>query len=217
MAIKIIRSIFGTLFLLAAIAGAAATVYLCRYADTARPVIEDSGPGSPTDVLRSFFTALEQKNWDKAYSYLSNYSTLGLENEPEDAISAMFWNVQRDAWRFQIAGGYEMDGQNLTKRATVTSVDLSPLAPIIHERVQEKLEQAVEEARLESDIYDDTGAYREDLVYAALEQAVAESIRDVSPYTYTRELTMRLSYADGRWLVAADNELLSALTGGAVR
>ena len=145
---KIIRSVFGSIFLLFAICAAAATGYLCVYADAAQPVVEDQGPGSPTDVLQSFFDSLEAKDWNRAYSYLSNYSTLGLENEPEDAVSAMFWNVQQEAWRFQIADGYEMNGQNLTKRATVTSVDLSPLAPQIHDRVQEILEEAVESARV---------------------------------------------------------------------
>ena len=217
MVIKIIRYCLGTLFLLLAIGTAVATAYVCRYADTAKPVVEDYGPGSPTDVLQSFFTCLETKDWEGAYSYLSNYSTLGLENEPDDAVSAMFWKVQQDAWHFQIADGYEMNGQNLTKRAVVTSVDLSPLVPQIHAQVQETLEKAVEDARLESDVYDDDGNYREELVYAALEDAVRDAVQDVSPYTYTRELTMRMSYLDGRWLVAADNELLTALTGGAVR
>lgn len=214
---KILRNVLGSVFLLLAVIGACATFFLCRYADTARPMIEDGVPGSPTDVLRSFFNALERKDWDRAYSYLSNYSTLGLEAEPEDAIGAMLWNVQQEAWRFQIAEGYEMNGQNLAKRATVTSVDLSPLAPKIHDLVQRKLEAAVEEARLESDVYDEDGNYKEALVYSALEQAVAEAIQDVSPYTYTRDLTIRMSYVDGQWLVNADNDLLSALTGGAVR
>ena len=214
--VRIIRLVLAAVFFCAALAVACVTVQVCIHAEAADPVIEDTGPGSPTETLESFLACLKAGDYPGAYGYLSNYSTLGLEAEHTDPVSALFWEKMRSSWEFTVAEGHEMEGLLLTKRITVRSLDFKPVVPLVHDRVQQLLEQDVEEARLKSDVYNDDGSYKEELVRAAMDVAVREAVADVSPYYVTRELTVKLSYQGGRWLIAADQELISALTGGAV-
>lgn len=206
------RKIVASLFTLLAIASAAATLYLCVFARQAVPYIED-GPDGPTAALESFFSQLEEKAFPRAYAYLSNYDSLGLENTPADPVAARLWAAQQDVWRFTVEDGYEMDGARLTKRAAADCLDGSAVMDRVGTLVQDKLAKAVEEARLKSEIYDENGAYREDLVRAALNTSLDEALSDLSPYIYTRGLLIRMEYLDGKWLIAADAELIGALTG----
>lgn len=207
------KKIIASLFTLLALAAAAFTLYLCAYAQQAVPYVED-GPDGPTAALESFFSRLEEKSFPLAYAYLSNYASLGLENTPEDPAAARLWAAQQDVWNFSVEAGYEMDGVRLTKRASADCLDGRAVMELVGPMVQDKLAKAVEEARLLSEVYDENGDYREDLVRAALDAALDELLSDPSPYIYTRSLVIRMEYVDEKWLVAADTDLIAALTGG---
>lgn len=208
------RKVIATLFTLLALAAATFTLYLCAFAEQAVPYVED-GPEGPTAALESFFSNLEEKAFSNAYTHLSNYASLGLENTPADPVAARLWAARQDVWHFSVEDGYEMDGIHLTKRAAADCLDEGAVMDRAGALVQEKLVQAVEEARLKSEVYDEEGNYREELVRAALEASLDEVLSDVSPYIYTRALVIRLEYVNGKWLVAADAGLIGVLTGGA--
>ena len=214
---NIVKRIFAVLFFLAAIAAAVYAVHVIRYADAAELQVNDDEPGGPTERLEVFFGALEEKDFPAAYACLSNYSTLGLENAPEDDIAALFWKAQQDVWDFEILPGHEMNGTKLTKHVRVTCLDAAAISALIGEDVQDRLAAVVEEATAESDVYDENGDYKAEILETALHEAAAEAIKTAPSHTYTREIVMHLEYADGQWLIAADNNLLSALTSGAVR
>lgn len=207
------KKVIASLFTLLALTAAALTLYLCAYALQAVPYIEDGAEG-PTAALESFFTKLEEKDFPGAYTYLSNYTGLGLENIPLDPVAARLWTARQGVWRFSVEDGYEMDGVHLAKRATVDCLDEKTVMDRVGARVQEKLEQAVEEARLKSEVYDGEGNYREDLVRASLDASLDELLADLSPYIYTRDLVIRLENVNGKWLIVADAALIDALTGG---
>lgn len=207
------RKVIASLFTVLALAAAAFTLYLCAFAQQAVPYVED-GPDGPTAALESFFSYLEEKSFPLAYTYLSNYAGLGLENTPADPAAARLWAAQQDVWSFSVEDGYEMNGVYLTKRAAVDCLDGRAVMELVGPLVQGKLARAVEEARLLSEVYDGNGEYREDLVRAALEASLDELLADPSPYVYTRSLVIRMEYVDGKWLVAADADLIAALTGG---
>ena len=207
------RKFVASLYTLLAFAAAVFTLYLCAFAQHAMPYIEE-GPEGPTAVLESFFSHLEEKDFPGAYVYLSNYASLGLENTPTDPTAARLWAARQEVWRFSVEDGYEMDGTHLTKRAAVDCLNERVIMDLVGARVQDKLAKAVEDARLKSEVYNEDGTYREELVHAALDASLEELLADLSPYIYTRSLVIRLENVDGKWLVAADADLISALTGG---
>ena len=211
------RKFFAVLLTALALSAAGSTLFLCSYAEEVRPYVED-GPGGPSEVLDRFFDCVERQDWDGARRYLAGNASLGLETPPAEPLSARFWTAQAAARRCAAAEGYEMEGTRLLKRAEVSAPDYGAVPPRLHARVQELLAEAVENARLKEDVYDETGAYRPELVLAALETAAGELLdAGVEPYAASKALTVRMNYQDGGWRVLPDGDLSAALTGGAVR
>ena len=212
----IIRKIIGALLILASLAVTAQGVWVCTYAAKAEPYIEDGADG-PSATLDHFLSALARQDWDSAYSDLYNYSSLGLENPPEDELSRMYWDAQLAAWDLTALDAGEMSGTKMVRRVTVRCLNLDAISEEVGRRVQAMLEEKVRNAYLKSDVYDETGAYKQELAYDALHTATREVLADTAPYSYTQECTLILHFYDGRWLVEVSPAFISALTGGAVR
>ncbi|MBQ7143852.1 MAG: hypothetical protein IJR65_01685 [Oscillospiraceae bacterium] len=211
---NIVKRIFAVLLFLLALFTAAVAYHLIVHAQDAKLKVDDA---APTARLEAFFDALEARDYPAAYACLSNYGSLGLENAPDDPIAALLWEAEQDNWDFEILPDHEMNGAELMKRVRITALDTAALTAPIGEKVQEKLAAVVENATTNEEVYDEDGNYRTELLETALREAAEEAFADAAAHTVTREITVRLSYADGEWLIAADNQLLSALTSGAVR
>ena len=212
----VVRKIIGAFLILAALAAAGSGVWVCAYALRAEPYIEGGADGAAA-ALDDFLSCLEQKDFDGAYDLLYDYSSLGLESPPEDELARMYWDAQTAAWDFTVAEGGEMQGTQTAGRVTVRCLDLDAIAADVGARVQTILAEKVENARLRSEVYDDSGAYREDVAYDALYTATRDVLSDTAQYAYTQECSVLLRYAEGRWLVEPSPAFLSALTGGALR
>lgn len=213
---KLVRKIIGALLILAALAAAGGGVWICAYALRAEPYIE-GGETDAAAALDSFLACLERQDFDGAYDLLCDYSSLGLESPPEDALARMYWDAQLACWDFAALEGGEMQGTYMDRRVTVRCLDLDAIAADVGVRVQALLAEKVADARLRSEVYDENGAYREDVAYDALYAATADVLSDTSKYAYTQECPLRLRYIGGRWLVETSPAFLSALTGGALR
>ena len=92
-------------------------------------------------------------------------------------------------------------------------MDVTSVTAVLKDRSQALLEQRVEEAENLEDVYDEKLQYREDFVmdvlYDAAEMALKEDAKMI-----TTELTLNLSYQNEQWWIAADRELLDAISGG---
>lgn len=180
------------------------------------PAVESAGGvGAAGTVLEEFFDCLK-KNDREGAAALTAEGTAPLP-APEESRSALLWKAQQSCWQFEVLPGFEDAGAQLGKKARVTAPDLSLARERILSLVQSRLEQALDAAELKSEVYDKEGKYREELVFSFLEEALSETAADLTPYNSTREVTVKLSYIDGKWRVLAEGELISALTGGAVR
>ena len=214
---SVVKRILAVVFFLLALGSACGAAGLARYAMKAKPMVPDEGPGGLTETVQQFFDALSREDWEAAYSYLGNYNSLGLEAIPEDRVAARFWQVQKDTWRFTVHPGYEVAGTRVTKQVTVRCLDVNAVAAPLGDAVQAILTEAVEQARLKSEVYEEDGTYREELVLAALDASVEDALKHTAEHTFDRELTVYLRYLDGSWKIDADTELLGVLTGGAFR
>ena len=194
---------------------AAFTIGLCTFAVLATPPAEEF-VGDPEGRLQSFFQSIKAEQWDTAYGYLYSYTGLGLEQAPEDEMSALFWEAQKAAWDFQLHTGLERDGIYLKKQVTVGALDMAAMRAAIAARVQVLLAEAVENAKFKSDVYDDSGDYRPEVTAAALRQAETEVLREADQFRVSRALTVAMRYFDGDWYVDSAEELVTALTSGAV-
>jgi len=212
----VIRKIIGALLILAGLAVAGCGVWVCSYALDAEPFIDDA-EGGPTETLEHFLSCMERKDWDGAYADLYNYSSLGLETPPEDELSRLYWDAQLAALHFTAEEGSEMSGTRMIKRVTVRCLNLDAISEDIGKQVQVILEDKVRNAYLKSDVYDESGAYKEDVAYAALYEATRYVLSDTSPYATAQECTLILHFTEGRWRVEVSPAFISALSAGAAR
>ena len=212
----VIRKIIAALLILASFAAACVGVQICIHAMNSEPYIED-GEDGPTATLDRFLSCMEKRDWEGAYSYLYNYSSLGLETPPEDEMSRLYWDAQMDALEIRALEGTEAHGTRFDRRVTVRTLDLDAIAVDIGKRVQEILAEKVENAYLKSDVYDENGDYREDIAFQALNDATREILSDTAKYAYTQECSVSLCFSEGRWFVEVSPAFISALTAGAAR
>ena len=200
------------LCLAAGLCALAGTLFL--RAETMETPVTDA-PEGPGAVLEEFFACLEAKDWEGAAALTADGAAP--VPTPTESRSALLWAAQQKCWRFEIAPGYEDSLGSLGRRVTVTAPDLGLIRESVLAFIQSGLEQTLEAATFKSEVYDEAGSYREELVFDFLEKALKETVGDLSPYCRTREMTVRLIWTDGKWRVKADGEIAAALTGGAVR
>ena len=92
-------------------------------------------------------------------------------------------------------------------------MDVTSVTAVLKDRSQALLEQRVEEAEDLEDVYDENLQYREDFVMDVLYDAAVMALKEDAK-TITAELTLNLSYQNEQWWIAADRELLDAISGG---
>ena len=214
---RIAAALFMALSLTAAFSAAA----LCFRPQPAAAASAERGPfagqnaqEASLEVFDGFIHALEQKDWTGADGYLSGGS-LGLDREPEDSFAAALWNAQRDAWEFSASDDPEPDGQTMSLRCTVRTLDYSSLPDRLRPAVDRLLEEEAKTAALRSDIYDENGEYRNDLLAGCLDRALRTVLGDPGAFAVKKEVTLRAAYSDGQWRILPDGGLAEALTGGA--
>ena len=173
-----------------------------------------AAPEISTEVFDGFVFSLSGKDWAGADGYLSEGS-LGLDREPEGSFAAALWNAQQDAWEFSAPGDPVLTGQTLSRRYEVRTLDYSSLPDRLRPAMDGLLEEEARAASLRSDIYDENGEYRSDLLEKCLDQALETVLGDPDAFAVTKELTLRAEYSGGQWRILPDEGLADALTGGA--
>ena len=101
------------------------------------------------------------------------------------------------------------EGDEAALGVTVSMLDMDSLAAALNESVNERLAAAVEAARLSSDVYDEDRRFRSELVRAAFSEALGEAA--VPQSGSGADLTARLHYEDGVWLLDNAEELTRSL------
>lgn len=208
------RKLLSVLFGLVALALAGLAVSLCVYAGNHQAVIPD-GEGGPTETLSHFLGCLQTGDWAGAESLMDGGS-LGLAESPDTEINTMFWEEQRQSWDFQIEEGYTLVGAEVQKTVQVSGMAPEDMAVPLQTQVQEILRLRTEEARLASEVYDENGAFRDEVAYQALTDAATMLLTDSASYCRRQNVTVRLRYdkALGQWRILPSEELLRAMTGG---
>ncbi|MCC8048785.1 MAG: class A beta-lactamase-related serine hydrolase [Oscillospiraceae bacterium] len=194
-----------------ALLAALTAVLLCRFGGGAPVLLRQSGESAETAV--SFLDALCGGDYDAAGALLAGDSTLGLQTLPDSDEGAALWSLLTESWSYTLCGGCEQDGTTATQEVEFTSLDLSAMLEGLDEDITAALAERVENAALSSDIYDENGDYREEIVMQVYSEALAARCAAAEGSCVTRSLTLTLTYTDGAWRVVADEALVNALFG----
>ena len=145
----------------------------------------------PEDTADTFFESVVIGKYEQANACLENYSSLGLERSSDNAK----WNALLASYDYSLVGEAERRGDTALQTVRLRYLDLNALEKELSTPLVTPAAEEGEEA---------------EPVYPKLQDLLAHP----EEYYTTAELPLTLHYAEGQWLVYADEALLSALAGG---
>ena len=169
--------------------------------------------GNPQDVAIYFLNSLVAGEYRSAYACLSDYSALGLENEPQSESALTLTRALRASYGFTLAGDCEQSGLSAVQPVTLRYLDVKAVEDAVAARVEGIAEELVAEYDAK-DIYDENGGYLSSFTDEVYATALDEVLRDAEDYYNTVPLELTLSYTDGAWKLQTSPALFTALQGG---
>lgn len=207
-----IKKLLSVIFALVGIAAAAAAVYLALNNKTADPVLL-APPEEAEQQVTGLMDAVCAGDFDAASTYLQGQPGLGVDREATDEVGVLIWEAFCDSMSYELVGECHATTDGLTQNVTLTCMDVTSVTAVLKDRSQALLEQRVDEAEDLEEVYDENLQYREDFVMSVLYDAAVAALEEDAT-TITTELTLNLTYQDGKWWIIADRQLLDAISGG---
>ena len=207
------RTLFPAPLLLgaAALLAAFAAFFLCLSAADSPPLFLNA-EGSPDEAAALFMDSLCAGDYDRAAAYCS--TTLPEENVPSDADAVMVYEALQQSLSWEAAGETRLNGHRALIPVRLHHLDLAVLTAGLKEEVHSLLAGYVESAANASDIYNDDGSYRDEVVMQAWNEALQTRLEQPDNYMTSTLFPLYLTAGDGSWKAAADEALLRALSGG---
>ncbi len=200
-------------WLILAVLFMAAAILACFYAGLFGSIYNQPG-GNPGETVSRFFNGLRNGNYPLAYSCLSDYATLGLEQEPETAEAKLIYEAIRSSYSYSLNGESRISGREAEQDVTFSSLNLRKTEDAVAGRVDGILEEMVA-VMPESEVYDGNGGYLTSLTDAVYAEALSAALQDTSGLTEETALVITLKYTGGEWKIVTDRALMNALVGGA--
>ena len=169
-------------------------------------------PQEAVSCADAFSQALNGGDLEAAAQMIYGQPDLGVAGNPEAAETASVWNAFVESIAFEYTGNWQVADQGLSRKATVTTMDMAAVLETLPELAQALVNQKIASAVELTEVYDEAGSFREDLVEGILQQALQQTLsQDAS--VITREVTVKFVNRDGAWWVVPDQALLHALSG----
>lgn len=191
---------------------AALAVLACVYA-VLFGSIYNRPAGDPGETVTWFFDSIRIGNYPSAYSCLSDYMTLGLEQEPETPEARQLYEAMKKSYSYSLNGDCSINGMDAVQPVRFRALNLRRTEDAVAGLAQEIFEQQTAD-RPASELYGEDGALLPsvtDSVYAA---ALTKALENPDALCRETDLEIRLQYMDGTWKIITDRALMNALVGG---
>ena len=167
----------------------------------------------PVETVTGFFDSLQVRNYPEAYACLSDYASLGLENEPESAEARAVYDALRGSYSYTLSGSSSVTGLEASQRVVLRALNLRMTENAVQQRVNGILEEMVA-TMPESEVYDGNGGYLTSFTDAIYTEALNQALQDTDALCSDTHLLIQLKYRDGTWKSVTDRNLMTALIGG---
>ena len=204
--IKILSALLAVFF-------ASTAMLLCIVGSSAGTIIARPA-GNPQQAVEEFMDALILGDYTEAYTHLSDYSSLGLENQPSSEAGQAIYQALKDSFSYELYGECMVDKLEARQQVQFTYLDLNAIEGLIAEETTNALEEIVK-SRPVSELYDDNNNYLPEIPQEAYSIAVTKVLAHAEDYYTTAGLHLQLTYSGGSWLIVPGQDLLRAITGGA--
>lgn len=199
-------------WLILAVVCSALAVFACLYAALFGNIV-NRPEGNPADTVTQFFESVRLGNYPLAYSCLSDFSTLGLEQEPETEEAKAVYDALKKSYTYSLDGDCSVNGTEATQKVRLRALNIRRTEAAISSRVDSVLQEMLSQMT-NAEIYDETGTYRSSLTDAVYTEALNQALADADSLCETVNLEIRLQYIDGAWKMMTDRALMNALVGG---
>ncbi len=169
--------------------------------------------GDPKDTVETFFTALEQGDYQAAYPCLSDYTSLGLENEPADENGKIIYQALRDSYSHTVMGDATISKLSAFVPVRFRYLNIKDTESSVEGKVTGILEDYVEN-NPHNKVYDANDKYLPEVTDAVYSQALNEVMAKISNFYTTEQFNIELEYKNGEWYIITSPELLNAIIGG---
>ena len=205
-----VNSFWTVMAIIAAGAAAIACVVAASFG-TVYAQIEEN----PQDTVNTFFSSICSGDYKTAYSCLSDYSSLGLENEASTEEGKLLYDALKQSYSYSFSGDCEVKRLSATQPVYFRYLDLESLESNASGRVEAILNKLVEDEERD-DLYDEDGNYRPEIIEEVYTQALTAALENPSTFYKSAEFDVELAYDGEKWLMKTNSDLISALLGGAV-
>ena len=190
----------------------AAALLLCMFASW-RGSLYIKPSGNPQYTVTNFFDSLLAGQYSKAYACLSDYTTLGLENEPASEEARLVYQALKDSYECELIGRCEEKQLEAIQRVSLRYLDVKRVESEISKRVNTVLALLVAE-KPRNEVYDEHDEYLPALTDEVYLRALEQVLESPEFYYSTAEFDVELSYMNGEWLMKTNQAMFNALMGG---
>ena len=167
----------------------------------------------PVETVTRFFDSVQARNYSEAYACLSDYASLGLENEPESAEATAMYDALRGSYSYTLSGNSTVTGLEASQRVVLRALNLRMTENAVQQQVNGILEEMVT-AMPASEVYDGNGGYLTSFTDAIYREALNRALQNTDALCSDTQLLIQLKYMDGTWKIVTDRSLMTALIGG---
>ena len=165
--------------------------------------------GSPEPVLTSFLDSIVNGDFDSTAGYTENMKSLGLENDTDNVLL----KALTDSYAYKLVGEPRIEGTEATYSVEFTYLNIDKFKANVEGRIDSVILKKIRE-KTKSELYDEQGQYKEELMNEVYEESLNESIAWASKYYDTCTFDVNLVYKKDRWFVMYNDSITAALLGG---
>lgn len=193
-----------------------ATLFFAYYSRTAG-ILYVKTNGNPVETVDSFFTSFLEGDYAVAYSYLKDYTSLGIESIPEDEASLRIYNALLDSYSYSTflpsdEAFSSKDAFTSTVNVSFSSLDVSLLDEDIASQITPLLEECVA-TMSRHDLYDEAGNYKSSLLNDVYEKAFTNTLSRSDSFLASSCYEVQLEYVDDRWLIIVNEDMINGFLG----
>ena len=155
-----IKYILSLLLALAAIALSGLTLWVCKGALDAEPMLLKV-PSAAVETADAMLAAVQAGNYKAASGMMQGSPNLGADREPANEVGRILWDAYQDSFSYVLQGECYATDSGIAQDVTVTYLDFSSVTATLQQRSQELLVQREAQAEDADTIYDENGDYRE--------------------------------------------------------
>lgn len=169
--------------------------------------------GDPQQTVDTFFGSILGGDYDSAYACLDDYSDLGLDSAPADAVGKKIYEALKESYSYRLAGECVVNGLTATQQVEFRYFDLTKISDELETTANEYIEELVAQ-RSRSELYDENDRYLTSVTDEVYAYAINSVLSHAQDFYTTVILDVELSYTDGTWSLSTSQPMLNALTGG---